>query len=259
MALFRVLVASLLLASSAGAQAIRVGVAISLKEAMGDLVAAYESQAGGQVELIFGSSGQIQSQIINGAPIDVFISAANKQVDELIKQGLAIDTSRRVVAGNRVVLVVPADAKHPPINFQSLADPNVKRVAIGEPRTVPAGAYAMQVLRSLNQVDALRDRIIYGANVRQVLSYVERGEVSAGIVYSTDARESGENVKVVAVADPTTHEPVVYPAVMIKASPNQDQDKRFLDFLASDKAKAILSAKGFTSGASEPVTTPAGE
>jgi molybdate transport system substrate-binding protein len=260
MAIPRVILLSLLFACGASAQTIRVGVAISLKESMTQIESAYESAGNSKVELVFGSSGQIQSHIINGADIDVFISAANKQVDELTRQGLVLADTRRVVARNSVVLIVPADAKNPPTDFQSLAGACIKRLAIGEPSTVPAGTYAMQVLKNLNLADKLRDRTVYGANVRQVLSYVERGEVSAGIVYGTDAKESGDKVKVVAVADRTMHEPVEYPAVIVKASTKQNDAKKFLDFLTSDKAKAILSANGFTtSAAAELAKTSAAE
>jgi molybdate transport system substrate-binding protein len=245
----RVLILSLLMSGAAWGQSIRVGAAISLKQAMIDIVSLYESQGNEHVELTFGSSGQLEAQISNGAAIDVFISAANKQVDELVAQGLALPQTRRVVAGNSVVLVVPADSNHEISGFQSLAGASVKRVAIGEPRTVPAGAYAMQVLRNLKLDHKLQDRIIYGINVRQVLSYVERAEVSAGIVYSTDARESGAKVKVVAIADPARHDPVEYPAVIIKASSKLPAAQRFLDFLVSEQAKTILNEKGFSTAA----------
>jgi molybdate transport system substrate-binding protein len=258
MSLFRGPILALFLCAATGAQTIRVGVAISLKEAMTDLEKTYESQQqGDKVELIYGSSGQIQAHIINGANLDVFISAANQQVDDLIQQGLVLHETRRIVAGNSVVLVVPADAKDPPVSFESLAGQTVKRIAIGDPKSVPAGAYAMQVLKSLNVADRLADRIVYGSNVRQVLSYVERGEVSAGIVYGTDARESGSKVRVVAVADAKSHEPVVYPAVMIKASTHQDASRRFLEFLSSDKAQSILTEKGFSPHPNQPTTHPA--
>src|SRR5262249_16230047 len=124
--------------------------------------------------------------------------------------------------------------------------PSVKTVAIGEPKTVPAGEYAMQVLKKLGLADQLQRRLIYGENVRQVLSYVERGEVSAGIVYSTAAKESGDKVRVVATAKPDTHEPIVYPAIVIRASTKQDAARRFLDFLVSEKGRRILIENGFS-------------
>src|SRR5205814_2358830 len=104
----------------------------------------------------------------------------------------------------------------------------VKQIAIGEPKTVPAGQYAMQTLKSLGLSDQLKGKLILGANVRQVLAYVERGEVSAGIVYLTDAKQSGDKVKVVATAEESTHEPIVYPGVVLKTSTKTDAAKKFL-------------------------------
>src|SRR5262249_28388776 len=98
----------------------------------------------------------------------------------------------------------------------------------------------------LGLLDRLKEKIVYGANVRQVLSYVERGEVTAGIVYATDARESGEKVRVVATAPAGSHEPIVYPAIAVKASKKTDAAKHFLDCLGSENAKKILLEKGFS-------------
>lgn len=227
------------------AELINVAVAVSLKEAMGEIGYSYEAQSGDKIQFTFGSSGQLMAQIINGAPVDLYISAANKHVDQLAQLGLVDMATRSVVAGNALVLIAPAGAESSPRSFEDLADPRHKRIAIGEPRTVPAGHYAMQVLTKLKLTDALASRTVYGSNVRQVLDYVERGEVAAGIVYATDALESGDKVRVIASADPTWHEPVQYPAVIVKFSRKQAAVKPFQDYLSSPKAKSILIARGF--------------
>jgi molybdate transport system substrate-binding protein len=245
---FRLLSIVLLGAGFCRADSIRVGVAISLKDAMDQISRSYEAETGVKVALVYGSSGQIAAQISSGAPIDVFISAANKQIDDLTRQSLVQTETRKVVAGNSLVLVVPADAKDPPAGFKSLAGTSVKRLAIGDPRSVPAGDYAMQVLKHLKLDDGLKGRLIYGANVRQVLSYVERGEVDAGIVYSTDAKLSSDKVKVIATAPAESHEPIVYPAVIVKGSDNPDAAKRFLEYVGTDKARQTLTKLGFTAG-----------
>jgi molybdate transport system substrate-binding protein len=116
--------------------------------------------------------------------------------------------------------------------------------------------YAQQVLRALDLNEKVRDRLIYGANVRQVLDYVIRGEVSAGIVYKTDAIDAGEKVRVMATADPKWHEPIVYPAAVIRSSARRDASKRFLDYLGSDKAMSILQAHGFTPASPASPTSP---
>ena len=143
------------------------------------------------------------------------------------------------------MLVVPAHASKSPTGFAALADPATGKIAVGEPKTVPAGKYAAQVLKAMSLDTAVADRLVYGANVRQVLTYVEKGEVAAGVVYLTDARESGDKVKVVATAEASTHEPIVYPAVVISSSRHTDAAKKFLDHLTTEKAQAVLAARGF--------------
>jgi molybdate transport system substrate-binding protein len=249
-----ILVATLLLSAIVHAQTLAVSVAISMKEALGDAAKSYQDQTGQQVALTFGSSGQLEAQIKTGAPVDLFISAANKQVDDLIKLGLADPATRQVIAGNDLALVVPPDAKGAVTNFDDLKDPSVGKIAIGEPKTVPAGQYAMQTLTAMKLYDAVSGRLVFGSNVRQVLDYVQRGEVAAGIVYSTDAKQAGKKVKVVAVAAPSTHEPIVYPAVVIQNSRSKEAAGKFLAYLQSPAGQAILAARGFTAASSPPPT-----
>lgn len=236
----------LVMAGPASAQAIRVGAAISLRDTLEEIAQQYESISGDRVEFVFGSSGQIAAQVRSGAPIDLLVSAATRQVDELIDAGLADPATRRVIAGNRLVLIVPADATNPPDGFGALTQDSVRRIAIGEPVTVPAGQYAAQVLASLDLTDAVAGKLIYGKNVRQVLAYVERAEVSAGIVYATDARQSGDKVRIIAQADATSHEPVIYPSVIMTASGKSESARRFQTYLVeSAAARAALRDAGF--------------
>ena len=107
----------------------------------------------------------------------------------------------------------------------------------------------MQALRAMKLADALKGRLVHGANVRQVLDYVERGEVDAGIVYATEAQEAGERVRVVDRADPSTHDPIEYPAAVISNSRRRKAAVDFLDYLASDKARALFTKRGFTAPA----------
>jgi len=247
MSLLRAFIVLILVCASASAETtIRVGAAISLKDALTDLAGSFQKSTGDKVELTFGSSGQIQAQIRNGGDIDVFIAASRSQVRDLIKTDSVLPETQRVIAGNTLVLVVPADVKTSLDGFESLAGDSMKKLAIGEPKTVPAGAYAVEVLEKLGIYEKVHPRIVFGANVRQVLSYVERGEVSAGIVYGTDAKEAGEKVRIVATASEYLRSPIVYPAVVVKTSKKIDASKRFLDFLSTDQAKKTLTARGFS-------------
>lgn len=246
----------LLLTSGAGARCeqITVSAAISLKEAIAQAAAEFEKASGDHVQLVFGSSGQLAAQIENGAPVDLFISAAQKQVDDLKTAGLLAGRAR-VIARNSLVLIAPADAASTPRDFKDLAAKDVVKVAIGDPKTVPAGQYAMQTLEALHLREPLTPRLVYGLNVRQVLDYVERSEVSAGIVYGTDARQAGDKVKVVATADPAWHAPIVYPAAVVKGSAHAAAAERFVDYLRGEKGQAALIHHGFAA-AELPTTRP---
>ncbi len=234
------------LAISARAEDISVAAAISLKESLEAIGSQYESATGDHLKLTFASSGQMAAQIENGAPIDLFISAARKQVDDLIKSKKLDESTKVVVAGNELVLIVPVAAKSPPSSFDDLADPKVQRVAVGEPKSVPAGEYAQQTLDHLKLTDKLKGRLIYGLNVRQVLQYVESGEVDAGLVYLSDAKQGAQKVKVVATAQPDWHQPIEYWGAIVSDSKQQPAAKKFLDYLSTEPAQTILQAKGFT-------------
>jgi molybdate transport system substrate-binding protein len=240
----------------ARAEAITVSAAISLKEAVTEIAEKYEQKSGDHVDFNFGASGTLESQIAQDAPVDAFISAADKQVNDLIKSGKADPASRHVIVTNAIVLIVPVDAANPPADFAGLTTASVKKIAVGEPKSVPAGQYAMQTLKVLKLADALAGKLVFGANVRQVLDYVEHGEVDAGIVYATDAKQAGDRVKVVATADASTHESIEYPAVVITGAKHATAAARFIDFLATDQAKAIFVAHGFTLPAVASSTRP---
>lgn len=253
-ALIRLVVLSAVLLSvpTARADSIRVGAAVSLKEAFGEIATLYKADTGETVEFVFGSSGQIAAQIKSGAPIDAFVSAAQKQFDDLAKDGLLDVKTRHLVAGNELVLIVPVAAKGGAVGgFDDLKKDAVAKIAVGEPKTVPAGQYAAQTLKALKLDDVVKGKIVFGTNVRQVLAYVERGEVQAGLVYRTDAqesaaKESGDKVAIVATADAATHEPIIYPAAVLSKTEHGDAAGHFLDYLMSEKAIAVLRAKGFS-------------
>jgi molybdate transport system substrate-binding protein len=233
--------------SASAAETINVAAAISLKNALEKAAVEYRAQTGNTVEFTFGSSGQLASQIKGGAPVDLFISAANKQVDDLMSDGSVVSTTRRVVAGNTLVAVVPADAKSTLATLQAMAGADVSRIAIGEPRSVPAGQYAEQALRHADIHDAVKQKLVLGTNVRQVLDYVERGEVSVGLVYATDAKVSGNRVRVAFTVPPDAHEPIVYPAAVVAVSKKRPAAERFLRFLLSESGQQLLKDHGFTS------------
>lgn len=239
----------MLMVSVGYAEQITVSAAISLKEALLAIAKDYEASTGNKVEFNFGASGQLMAQIKQGAPVDLFVSASEAQTMQLRKDGLTTGAPDRIIARNRLVLIVP-EGRDSPAAFADLANSAIARIAIGQPKTVPAGDYAMQVLEKLGIASATKDRLILGANVRQVLDYVVRGEVDAGIVYATDAREPGEKVKVVATADASWHRAITYPAVVLRGSQHQAAASEFLGFLGEAKTRSRLAQCGF--GVDEP-------
>ncbi|HEX4053231.1 MAG TPA: molybdate ABC transporter substrate-binding protein [Tepidisphaeraceae bacterium] len=232
---------------------VTISAAISLKETLTDIANVYRTDTRNTADLNFGASGTLAVQIQQGAPVDLFISAGNKEVDALIKAGLVEPASRKVVAGNQLVLIVPADFANPPEKFDDLLDVRFHHVAIGEPKVVPAGQYAMQTLKALGLDEKLSSKLIMAENVRQVLSYVIRGEADAGLVYSTDARQAGDAVRVALTAGESTHNPIVYPAVVVNAG-HHSQALKFLDYLSTDRARQIFLDHGFTVPAPQPTT-----
>jgi len=243
----RILLLLTTLTRVAFADSITVSAAISLKESLTQIAADYQAKSGDTVALNFGASGQLSAQIAQGAPVDVFISAGVKEMDQLAAANLIDTYTRRNICGNGLVLIVPADAKFVPASFSDLTDSRILKIAIGQPKSVPAGQYAQDVFTNLKLTDAVTPKLVLGENVRQVLDYVIRGEVEAGIVYSTDALSAGEKVKVAAIAPESSHKPIVYPAAIIKATSKADAARRFLDYLSSDAAVKVFTAHGFTS------------
>ncbi|MDZ8187768.1 MAG: molybdate ABC transporter substrate-binding protein [Nostoc sp. ChiSLP02] len=223
---------------------ILVSAAASLKDALEEIKPLYQqSKSNVNITYNFGASGALQQQIEQGAPADIFISAGKKQVDALEQKGLLLPGTRANLANNRLVLVVAQDVVGV-TSFYNLTDEKIKKIAIGEPRSVPAGQYAEQVLKKLKLYDRLKSKLVFANNVRQVLAAVETGNAQAGLVYATDAKIS-KKVKVVVTADEKYHSPIVYPLAVLKSSKNPSAAKEFVQFLSGPQAKDILKKYGF--------------
>jgi molybdate transport system substrate-binding protein len=222
-----------------------ISVATSVQDAMTDIQAAYQEEFPHvSITYNFGSSGSLAQQISQGAPTDVYLSASLKWMDDLENQGVILAGSRQDLLQNAMVLIVAQDNTE--INgFEDLNTVQASNVAIGEPESVPAGHYAKEVLTTLNLFDALQSKMVFGKDVRQVLSYVETGNADAGLVYMTDALIS-DQVKVVTTAPVDSHSPIVYPIAIVNDSENVEAAQNFIDFLSSETAIAIFQDYGFT-------------
>ncbi|MCC6347318.1 MAG: molybdate ABC transporter substrate-binding protein [Nitrospirales bacterium] len=232
--------------SAASPKEITVSAAISLKNAFEDIGKLYESQnKGTKVLFNFGASGDLMRQIEGGAPVDVFASAAQKDMDALDQKGLIAPGARTNFAANTVVLIVPSGAIASIKTFEGLATGSIKRIAVGNPKTVPAGRYAEEVFHYYKILDAIKEKLILTENVRQVLDYVVRGEVDAGVVYATDAMTSTKGARIVITAPEQSHKPVIYPIAVIKGTKNEGSAKAFISLVTSAEGKKFLEKYGF--------------
>lgn len=221
-----------------------VSAAASFKDVLSSIAAKYlQRRPGVRLRFNFGSSGALQRQIEAGAPVDVFIAAADKNMDELAAQGLIEKSTRRVLAGNRLVLIVPARSRLPIRSFRDVAQGFVTHVAIGAP-SVPAGQRAQEVFEKLQLWPRVRARAVRGRDVREVLAQVALGNVEAGVVYATDAA-STKSVRVVSVAPASMHKPIRYPVAVVSGSRNALEARALVEFLAGPQAKAVLRAAKF--------------
>lgn len=222
-----------------------ISAAASMRDCLSELASLYqEVDADVTLTFTFGSSGSLQSQIEEGAPADVFISAAQKQMDALEKQDLIDSTSRKDLLVNEVVLITP---KGNPLNlsdFKDVLDEKVKKVALGEIASVPVGQYSEEIFNYYEIMEQVSTKAVFGSDVRTVLTWIENGEADCGVVYSTDAAIS-KAVDVAAIAPSVSHKQVVYPIALIKASKNKEAAQAFIDYCFSETAAEVFIKYGF--------------
>jgi molybdate transport system substrate-binding protein len=228
-----------------------VSAAASLKDALTEVQVLYTKEHPDvKIAFNFGGSGALQQQIENGAPVDVFISAAAKQMDALEKSTLLLDGTRRDLLANVLVLITPKAATEVR-DFADLRKPEVKHVAIGDPKSVPAGTYAAATLATLKLATEIEPKYVRMLDVRQVLTSVETGDAQAGFVYRTDALLS-DKIRVAATAPAESHPPIVYPVAVIKDSKQPVAARAFVAYLSGEAAQAIFAKFGFGTPAKTP-------
>jgi molybdate transport system substrate-binding protein len=228
---------------AARADELVVSAAASLTNAFREVGSAFEKQQpDAKLTFNFAASGPLLQQIDNGAPVDVFASADQETMNAAEKKQLVAPATRRNFVSNQLVLVRPKSG--PPLQgLGDLAHESVRRIAIGNPASVPVGRYTREVLQAEQLWDAVQPRLINADSVRQVLDYVARGEVDAGFVYATDAAIVREKVTIVAAIN--TLRPVVYPIAPVSASKKPKLAEAFVAFVVAPEAQAILQKYGF--------------
>jgi molybdate transport system substrate-binding protein len=221
-----------------------VSAAISLTEALGECGTAFSAATGIPVRFNFGPSNALARQIAEGAPVDVFVSADDLQMQLAVKSGAIAADAVRIVATNRLAIIVPGKAAEPWSSAAPLRTAAVRRVATGDPRAVPAGVYAKSWLQRTGLWEAVQPKIVPTTSVRGALAAVRSGAVDAGIVYSTDARAASEVAVVLEIAG-TGAPSIEYPAGVVTRSRRAVQGRAFLKFLTSPVAQRIFQRHGF--------------
>jgi molybdate transport system substrate-binding protein len=219
-----------------------VAAASSLTDALSAVAADWKAR-GGSIEVTFDASSRLASQIAAGTPVDLFLSADVEWMDFLATKELVDRASRIDLLSNELVLVVPTVSRLEIRSPSDLTKPLIRKVALAA-ENVPAGRYARQALSKLGLWDAVQGRVVNGANVRQALRLAAEGEVDAAIVYKTDAL-SEKRVRTAFAFPPDSHSPIIYPAAIVRGSPNQSEAQRFLQFCRSDAAQKIFKSAGF--------------
>lgn len=223
---------------------ITVSAASSLTNAFNEIGKAYTNlHPDTRVLFNFGASGQLVQQLSRGAPVDVLATADLETMDRADSQRLIVQSSRANFAANKLLLVVPGDSRLQIATLQDLTKPQVQRIALGTPETVPVGRYAKGALEKAGLWDQLTPKFIYTQNVRQSLDYVFRGEVDAGFVYVTDAAASP--VKVRTAVDVALDRPILYPIAATKGFGNERRALDFIAFVRSPSGQAVLAKYGF--------------
>jgi molybdate transport system substrate-binding protein len=231
-------------APAAADQELIVSAAASLTNALKEVAGAFEkTHPGTRIVCNFAASGVLLQQMAKGAPVDVFAAADQKTMNQAQEKKLIVPGTRKNFVSNRLVLIAPVDSKLSWSGLKDLTGPAVKRVAVGNPATVPAGRYAKEALVQAGLWESLSPKFILAESVRQVLDYVRRGEVDAGLVYSTDAAIATGKVKVIETV--TELDPILYPMAVTAATDKKTLAQSWVDFVLSPPAQEIFGRFGF--------------
>ncbi|MEY8337161.1 molybdate ABC transporter substrate-binding protein [Lachnospiraceae bacterium 62-35] len=230
-----------------GQKKLRIAAAASLKNIYeNELIPRFEGEYPGVVlEGIYDSSGKLQIQIEEGMEVDIFMSAASKQMESLEESGLVEEETRMDILENKIVMIVPKGNKAGLKGFQDIGKAGI--IVLGDPESVPAGQYAKESLTSLGLWDMIQDRVSFGTNVTEVLYQVAEASADAGIVYATDAAALADRVEIVEEAPQgSLSERVIYPIAIMKNTAYMEEAEHFLEFLSSEEAGEIWTAYGFS-------------
>ena len=222
---------------------LNISAAASLKEAMADIQTEFKKvNPNVTLTVNFGASGSLQQQIEQGAPCDIFISAGQSQMKALDEKSLLLENTKKDLVKNDLVLVGPKDTTV--TSLSDLTSDKIKKIAVGEPKSVPAGKYADEVFTKLGIKDAVASKLVFAKDVKEVLAWTTSGNTEVSFVYKSDALSSN-SAKIIEIVAEDKHSPITYPIGIIKASKNPDVSKAFEDFLFTDTCKKIFEKYGY--------------
>ena len=222
---------------------LNISAAASLQEAMVELEKEFKNiNPDVKLTVNLGSSGSLMQQIQEGAPCDLFISAGAKQMDTLVEDGTVEKDAVKTLLTNDLVLVAAKGEKVD--SLDALKTDDVEKIAIGDPESVPAGKYAKEVLDNTKLYDNVKDKLVLAKEVKEVLSWVQKGNADVGFVYLSDAT-GVDDVDVVLTTDDDSHSEIAYPVAVLKDSKQAKVAQQCEDFLLSDTAQNILEKHGF--------------
>lgn len=222
-------------------ESITVSAAASLNDALQEIAAQFhEEYPNIKIQFNFGASGTLKQQIEQGAPVDIFISASTTEFQELKEKGII--QNEKTILRNELVLITSKEKRVK--DFQDLTSITVEKIALGTPNIVPAGNYGMQALQHYGVWETIQEKIVYAKDVRQVLTYVETGNVTAGLVYKTDTLKS-KKVRIVQTVKKDSHDEILYPAGVVKDTNHLDAAQIFLAYLTEENVQKIWKNYGF--------------
>lgn len=216
-----------------------------LKDALPEVANLYlQSHPGVKISFNFAGSGTLQRQIEQGAPVDIVIFPGKKQLDALEKKGLIDKTTRKKILADRLVLITPKESGKVQ-DFADLASPGVDKISIGDPAIVPAGEWAKETLVNLGLWDKVKAKLVLTKDVQQVKTYVETGNVDAGLVWRSTAATSSK-IRIAAVAPAKVHRPIFFTGAVASNSKEKETDLDFLRYLAGPDAARVFTKYGFS-------------
>ncbi|QKY70816.1 molybdate ABC transporter substrate-binding protein [Lentibacillus sp. CBA3610] len=229
-----------------GETVLLVAAASSLSDTLSELKQEFESEhPDTTLELNYGASGKLSQQISQGAPVDVFLSADQEWMDQLADEDVIAADTRTDFIQNRLVVISTQNTSFSINELDDLPTLNTDQITIGDPESVPAGKYAEQALRNLNIWEEAKEKFVYTGSAQQTLTYVESGNTEVGIVYASDLERSGLVSELLTIDD-NLHDPIEYPAAVIKSSQATEKANAFIQFLQTDDAQAIFEKYGFS-------------